>query len=188
MTEDRDAYLDRVLIGGREPVSITVVEYDQRWPQHFHKNAEQIRAVLGPRALKIEHVGSTSVPGLAAKPIIDILLTVDDINDEAAYVPALQSVGFVLRVREDDHRMLRTPARDVHLHVLEASHPEVTNMLVFRDWLRTSETDRQLYADIKKQLARQQWVDMNEYADAKADVVQQILARAKAWQAEDLHQ
>lgn len=188
MTEDRDAYLDRVLIGGREPVSITVVEYDQQWPQHFHKNAEQIRAVLGARALNIEHVGSTAVPGLAAKPIIDMLLTVDDVTDEASYVPALQSVGFVLRVREDDHRMLRTPARDVHLHVLEVSHPEVTNMLVFRDWLRTSEADRQLYADTKNRLAGQQWVDMNEYADAKADVVQQILARAKEWQTKDLHQ
>lgn len=183
MEENRDAYLDQVLIGGREPASIIVQDYDEQWLLRFEDAADCVRRVLGERALGVEHIGSTSVPGLAAKPIIDMLLTVVDVTDEEAYVPPLESIGFVLRVREPEHRMLRTKAQDVHLHVYEPAHPQVQDYLDLRDWLRVNAGDRELYARTKRQLAEQQWSDMNHYADAKADVVLEILARARAWRA-----
>jgi GrpB-like predicted nucleotidyltransferase (UPF0157 family) len=178
---DRDAYLDSVLIGGREPVTITVVDYDERWPQRFRDVAERVRRVLGDDALGVEHIGSTSVPGLAAKPIVDVLLTVHDVSKEATYVPALTSAGFLLRVREPQHRMLRTPARDVHLHVYEPDRPEVRDYLDLRDWLRIDADDCELYAATKRRLAQKQWADMNDYADAKTDVIRDVLVRARAW-------
>lgn len=183
MEEDRKAYLDQVLIGGREPAGITVVDYDDRWPLQFEHTAERIRRALGDGAIGIEHIGSTAVPGLSAKSVVDILLTLADVTDEAAYVPALESIGFVLRVREPEHRMLRTPTRDVHLHVYEPDHTEVRNYLDLRDWLRVNAADRELYASTKRRLAQQDWSDMNHYADAKSDVVGEILTRAKAWRA-----
>ncbi len=183
MAEDRDAYLDQVLIGGREPAAMPLVDYDQRWPQHFQDTAQRVRQVLGEQALAVEHIGSTAVPRLAAKPIVDVLLTVADVTAEDAYVPRLESVGFVLRVREPEHRMLRTPARDVHLHVYESDSPEVRDYLDLRDWLRVDASDRELYEATKRQLARKQWDDMNQYADAKADVIRDVLSRARAWRA-----
>ncbi len=181
--DDRDAYLDRVLIGGREPVAITIVDYDEQWFRCFQDTAGRVRRVLDDEALSLEHIGSTSVPGLVAKPIIDMLLTVVEVSDEAAYVPALESVGFVLRVREPAHRMLRTAARDVHLHVYEPDRPEVRDYLDLRDWLRVDVDDRELYAAEKRRLAQQQWRDMNDYADAKTGVIRDILTRARAWRA-----
>jgi GrpB-like predicted nucleotidyltransferase (UPF0157 family) len=89
--EARDTYLEAVLIGGREPVAITIVDYDEGWPRHFVGIAEQIRRALGRKALTVEHIGSTAVPGLPAKPIIDVLLTVAEVDDETAYVPELES-------------------------------------------------------------------------------------------------
>ncbi|NYJ07270.1 GrpB family protein [Petropleomorpha daqingensis] len=183
MDEKREAYLDRVLIGGREAAAITVVDYDERWPVRFGEIAERVRAAVGAAALGVEHIGSTSVPGLAAKPIVDVLLTVADVDDEAAYVPALESAGFVLRVREPAHRMVRTPARDVHVHVYEPGRPEVRDYLDLRDWLRVDAEDRALYAATKRVLARRRWSDMNDYADAKTEVIADILARARAWRA-----
>jgi GrpB-like predicted nucleotidyltransferase (UPF0157 family) len=116
---------------------------------------------------------------------VDVLLTVADVDDEAAYLPALESAGFPLRVREPGHRMVRTPARDVHVHVhvYEPDRPEVRDYLDLRDWLRVDAQDRELYAATKRRLARQRWADMNDYADAKTDVIAAILARARAWRA-----
>ena len=181
MDDARDAYLDEVLIGGREHVAITVVDHDQQWPRRFEDTAERVRGILGGRALSVEHIGSTSVPGLAAKPIVDMLLTVADVADEAAYVPALESIGFVLRVREPGHRMLRTAGRDRHLHVYEPDRAEVRDYLDLRDWLRVDAEDRALYAAKKRRLAEQQWRDMNDYADAKTDIIRDILIRARIW-------
>jgi GrpB-like predicted nucleotidyltransferase (UPF0157 family) len=182
--EERGAYLDRVLIGGREPAEISVLDYDERWPLRFREIAERVRQALVENALGVEHIGSTSVPGLAAKPIVDVLLTVADVSNEVAYVPALESAGFVLRVREPAHRMVRTPSRDVHVHVYEPGRPEVRDYIDLRDWLRVDAEDRELYAATKRVLARQQWNDMNDYADAKTEVINDILARARAWRAD----
>jgi GrpB-like predicted nucleotidyltransferase (UPF0157 family) len=180
---ERAAYLDRVLIGGREPAEISVVDYDERWPLRFREIAERVRRALAADVVDVEHIGSTSVPGLAAKPIVDVLLTVADVSNEAAYLPALESAGFLLRVREPAHRMVRTPARDAHVHVYEPGRPEVRDHLDLRDWLRVDAQDRELYAATKRTLARQQWDDMNDYADAKTEVISDILARARSWRA-----
>lgn len=183
VSSDRDAYLDQVLIGGREAAVIVVVDYDPGWPSRFQELAGRLRQALGARALVVEHIGSTSVPGLAAKPIVDMLLAVADVTDEAAYVPALEATGLELRVREPEHRMLRTSARDVHLHVYEPAHPAVQDYLDLRDWLTVDGADRELYAVTKRRLARQSWRDMNDYADAKSDVIQDVLGRGRAWRA-----
>ncbi len=144
--------MEQVVIGGREPAAISLVDYDEPWRERFQKTNELVRRALGENALSVEHIGSTSVPGLAAKPIIDVLLTVNDITDEGAYLPLLEAVGFVLRVREPKHRMLRTPARDVHLHVYEPHCREVRDYLDLCDWLRVSPDDRALYATTKRAL------------------------------------
>lgn len=130
--------------------------------------------------MTVEHIGSTSVPGLAAKPIVDVLVTVPDITDEAAYVVALVAAGYELRVREPGHRMLRTPERDVHVHVLEPDDPAGADYLVLRDQLRHDADDRSLYEQTKRRLAQQDWPDMNAYAEAKTDVIEAIKARGRA--------
>jgi GrpB-like predicted nucleotidyltransferase (UPF0157 family) len=180
---ERDAYLDSVLIGGREPVAIVVVDPDPEWSARFASLRDRLGAALGPVALAVEHIGSTSVPGLAAKPIIDVLVTVGDIENESAYLPALEGAGFGLRVREPGHRMFRTPGRDVHVHIYEAGHQAITDYLDLRDWLRVDRADRDLYAATKRALARRSWSDMNHYADAKTGVIQEVLHRARAWRA-----
>ena len=183
MNPGSDEYLDAVLIGGREIRPIVIVDYDQEWAARYQSLALVISDAVAEGAVSIEHIGSTAVPGLAAKAIIDILLTVADVDDEHAYVGRLENAGLVLRVREPGHRMMRTPARDVHLHVYSVDDPSVTNYLDFRDWLREDQTDRSLYAATKRGLAQQKWTDMNHYADAKTEVISQILSRARMWRA-----
>lgn len=160
---------------------IFLADYDPAWPQLYDREAARIRAALGDRVLLLEHVGSTSVPGLAAKPRIDILLVVPRSADEPAYVPALEAAGYVLRIREldwYDHRVLKGPDTDVNLHVFSPGCPEIDRMRRFRDWLRHSSADRQLYERTKRDLARREWKYTQQYADAKSEVVEAILARA----------
>ena len=180
---DRD--LDSVLIGGREPFTPVISDYDPAWPARFAELEVRIRSTLGDAALAIEHIGSTSVPHLAAKPIIDVLVVVADVDEEWSYVTALEDAGFVLRVREAGHRMFRTPGRDVHIHVYSSGDQAITDYLDLRDWLRVDESDRTLYADVKRDLARRPWSDMNHYAEAKSDVIRQALGRARAWRPSD---
>jgi GrpB-like predicted nucleotidyltransferase (UPF0157 family) len=153
------------------------------WPRLFAREAARIRDVLRGRALVIEHVGSTSVPDLAAKPIIDMLLLVVDSTDETNYVPALEAAGYVLRHREPDwyqHRLFHGPDTAVNLHVFSEGCEEAERMLRFRDWLRRHPDDRALYEQTKRDLARRTWAFRQQYADAKSEVVQAILARALA--------
>jgi GrpB-like predicted nucleotidyltransferase (UPF0157 family) len=171
---------DAVLIGGPEKREIVIVEYDHAWQGRFERERERIRAALGDTALRIEHIGSTAVPGLAAKPVIDVLVTVKTPGDEVAVRSALESTGYELRVREPGHRMFRTPTRDVHVHVWANEDPEGGRYLVFRDRLRRSAEDRAAYERLKRDLATRAWNDMNEYADAKSDLVREIIARATA--------
>jgi len=179
-----DEHLDRVLIGGREPVEITIVDSDPRWPERYTALESRIRTALGATVLAVHHIGSTAVPGLAAKPIIDVLLLVRDVEDEAAYVPALEAAGLALRVREPGHRMLRAPDRTAHVHVSEPGDPAVADWLHLRDWLRHDAVDRAHYEQVKRRLAERSWADMNHYAEAKRAIVQQVLGRARAWRAE----
>jgi GrpB-like predicted nucleotidyltransferase (UPF0157 family) len=172
-----------VLIGEIESPTIVVVDYDPAWAERFRQEETRIRAALGEGALAIEHIGSTSVPGLAAKPIVDILLVVADSGDEASYVPALESAGYLLRVREPnfhEHRMLRTAAKDVHVHVYSPGSPEIERYLLLRDHLRADEEDRELYALTKRELASRDWPSMQHYAEAKTEVIEGIITRAAA--------
>ena len=173
--------MNDVLIGGIEKWEIVVVDYDPCWPAKFRKHAEILSRALGGKALAIEHMGSTSVPGLAAKPIIDIVVLVEDSSEEVAYLPALVEAGYVLRAREPNwhqHRMFRTPELDVHVHIFSQGCIEVTRVLAFRDRLRANAEDRLLYESVKRKLAKEDWPDMNAYARAKTEVVEQITARA----------
>jgi GrpB-like predicted nucleotidyltransferase (UPF0157 family) len=168
-----------VLIGATEKRDIVIVDYDAAWPDMFRQHASIIREAMGRLAIGIEHVGSTSVPGLAAKPIIDILLIVEDSSDESLYVPALTAAGYELRVREPEwheHRMLRTKALDVHVHVFSDGSVEATRMLAFRDLLRESEGERIRYESLKRELAKADWPDMNAYAEAKTETIEQMLS------------
>ncbi len=178
-----DERLREVVIGEAEPQAIVVADYDPAWPGRFRREEAKIRAALGEAALSVEHIGSTSVPGLAAKPIVDILLVVEDSGEESSYLPALEEAGYVLRVREPDfyeHRMFRTPEKDVHLHVFSAGSPEIERYLLLRDRLREHDEERELYAQIKRQLARRDWPSMQHYAEAKTGVIEGIIARASA--------
>ena len=160
---------------------ITLADYDPDWPVLFAREAARIRAALGARAVQVEHVGSTSVPGLAAKPIIDILLAVPDSADEQAYVPALEAAGYVLRAREPgwfEHRMFKGPDTDINLHVFTVGAAEIDRMVLFRDWLRASDDDRDAYLQVKRDLAKRTWRHVQHYADAKTTIVEQIIARA----------
>jgi GrpB-like predicted nucleotidyltransferase (UPF0157 family) len=176
---ERERHLDAVLIGGREPVTVVVADYDPAWPVRFAALNARIRAALGHTAVAVEHIGSTSVPGLAAKPIVDVLVVVSDVDDESSYATALEDAGFVLRVRETGHRMFRTPDKDVHIHVYGSGDQAVGDYLAFRDRLRADDADRTLYAKAKRELAQRPWSDMNHYADAKTEVITQILGRAR---------
>lgn len=181
--DELDRYLDSVLIGGRERVTLVIADYDPTWPDRFDELGTRIRSALGDVALSVEHIGSTSVPRLAAKPVIDVLVVVADIDDEGTYVPALEDAGFVLRVREAGHRMFRTPERDVHIHVYSSGDQAIPDYLDLRDWLRVDAADRALYAEVKRDLVTRPWSDMNHYAEAKTGVIQQILGRARACRA-----
>lgn len=160
---------------------ILIVDYDLRWPELFKLEADRIRTALGDRALRIEHTGSTAVPGLVAKPIIDVLLVVSDSGVEDAYVPALEAAGYVLRIRENnwfEHRMFKGPDTDINLHVFSLGCPEIDRMLLFRDWLRNNAADRDLYARTKLTLAQNEWEYVQNYADAKTGIINEIMSRA----------
>jgi GrpB-like predicted nucleotidyltransferase (UPF0157 family) len=160
---------------------IELSEYDPKWPRLYEREAERIGHALGPKMLRIEHVGSTSVPGLAAKPLIDIVLVVADTTDEEAYVPRLEAAGYVLRIREPDwfeHRLFKGPDTNVNVHTFSEGCEEVDRMIGFRDWLRTHDDDRDLYLAAKRELAQREWKYVQNYADAKSAVVREILVRA----------
>ena len=165
-------------------LSVEIVPYDQRWPADFVAIGAALRGALGDLALRIDHIGSTSVPGLAAKPIVDMLVVVADSADEGSYVPALEAAGYTLRIREPEwyqHRMLKgaVEGRAVHLHVFSAGCEEISRMMHFRDWLRADDADRNLYERTKRELAQREWKHMQNYADAKTRMVEEIIARAQ---------
>lgn len=180
-----DEDLQKVTVGERKPhnAPVTLLEYDPEWPNQFDREATRIRSVLGNKALQLEHVGSTSVPGLCAKPIIDILLVVIDSANETTYAPNLEKAGYTLRIREPEwfeHRLLKGPDTDINLHVFSEGASEVNRMLRFRDWLRSNNADRDKYASVKRHLAQRQWRHVQHYADAKSAIVQEIMERANS--------
>jgi GrpB-like predicted nucleotidyltransferase (UPF0157 family) len=162
---------------------IRLADPDPEWATQYAAQQKRIQAVLGPRAVRVEHVGSTSVPGLAAKPVIDIVLVVADSADEAGYLPDMEAAGYVLQFREPDwheHRFLHDHDPDVQVHVFSVGSPEVERMLLFRDRLRAVPEERELYQRTKIELAARRWDYGQDYADAKSTVVEEIIARAQA--------
>lgn len=179
-----DGELAKVTIGGARLLSkpIEISSYNPDWPLWYEREEARIRSILGERVIRIEHVGSTSVPGLPAKPVIDIVLEVPDSADESEYVPEMEAAGYVLRIREPEwfeHRVFKGPDTNVNLHVFTEGCAEVDQMLLFRDWLRTS-ADRELYATAKRELATRDSKYGQQYADAKTAVVHDIMSRAEA--------
>jgi GrpB-like predicted nucleotidyltransferase (UPF0157 family) len=162
---------------------IEIHDYDLEWPRLFEREAARVRSVLGDRVVRLEHAGSTSVPGLPAKPIVDMVLELPDSSDEPAYLPDMEAAGYKLVIREPEwfeHRVFKGPDTNVNLHVFTAGSPEVGRMLRFRDWLRTHPDDLELYVRTKRELAARDWKYVQQYADAKGAVVQEIMARANA--------
>jgi GrpB-like predicted nucleotidyltransferase (UPF0157 family) len=160
---------------------IHLADYDPEWPLTYEREATRIRSILGDRIRRLEHIGSTSVPGIPAKPIIDILLVLDDSGAESSYVPDLEAAGYRLVIREPDwheHRVFKGPDTNINLHVYTLGDVEVDRYLVFRDWLRTHDDDRELYARTKRDLAARDWKYVQHYADAKSEVVEGIIERA----------
>jgi GrpB-like predicted nucleotidyltransferase (UPF0157 family) len=183
---DVEAYerrLNSVTVGGAQQLTkpIEIREYDPEWPALYAREEARIRSILGDRVVRIEHAGSTSVPELPAKPIIDIVAEVPDSAVEEAYVPDLEQGGYRLSIREPkwfEHRLFKGPDTTVNLHVFSAGCEEVRAMLRFRDHLRADDADRELYAQSKRELATREWTYLQQYADAKAAVIREILARA----------
>jgi GrpB-like predicted nucleotidyltransferase (UPF0157 family) len=176
----RPDVVDPELIGGVEKRELVIVESDPTWAAAYRDHEVRIREALGNGAVAVEHIGSTSVPGLAAKPIIDVLVVVPDITAEEDYVDPLLAAGYELRVREPGHRLVRTPERDVHVHILEPADPAIDDYLLLRDHLRRDEEDRSLYERTKRELTARDWPDMNAYAEAKTEVIEAIKGRARS--------
>jgi len=177
--------IQAITVNALKPLTgpIPFVEYDPEWPRLFQREEARIRSILGDRVVRLEHTGSTSVPGLAAKPIIDITMAVADVLDEPAYAPDLEAAGYRLSIREHepewfDHRAFKGPDTNVNLHVFSAGCREVDRMVGFRDWLRTHDDDRALYESTKRDLIKREWTFVQNYADAKGEVIEAIAARA----------
>lgn len=178
-----DEYLREVTVGEIKSLNsiICLSPYDPCWASQFMWLSTQIRDALSEKVLLLEHVGSTSVSGLCAKPIIDMVLAVSDSADEPFYVPPLEKKGFVLRIREPnwfEHRVLKTPRFDGNLHVFSVGCEEIDRMIAFRNWLRLHYEDRRLYENAKCELAARTWKYVQNYADAKSEVIKDIFARA----------
>jgi GrpB-like predicted nucleotidyltransferase (UPF0157 family) len=166
--------------GKPPPEAIAVAPYDPQWPARYAALAADIARVLGPAALHLEHIGSTAVPGLAAKPVIDIDLTVADPTREDDYVSALETLGYDLIIREPSwhqHRCLRLYTPRVNLHVFGPDCPESIRHILFRDWLRAHEDDRRRYAGAKTEAA-EGMDDVGEYNRRKEQVIREIYDRA----------
>lgn len=168
------------IVGGPEKLEVGLGDYDPAWVPAFRQHRRRILGALVALDVDVEHIGSTAVPGLAAKPIVDIVVAVPDITAEEEYLDPLLTAGYELRVREPGHRLVRTPTRDVHVHVYERGDAAVDEYLLLRDHLRADADDRAVYEGVKRALISRQWDDMNDYADAKSEVILAIKARARA--------
>ena len=178
-----DEDLQAITVGELAVLASTIhlAPYDPEWPALYEREAARIRSILGERVRLLEHVGSTSVPGLSAKPIIDMVLAVPDSSDEPNYASDLEGAGYIVRIREPDwfeHRLFKGPDTNINLHTFTEGCPEIDRMVGFRDWLRTHDEDRDLYERTKQELAAREWRFVQHYADAKSEVVEGIIARA----------
>lgn len=173
---------------GIEPIEL--VPYDQGWPAQFDTWKARLLGALSPAPRRIDHVGSTAVPGLPAKPVIDIQVSVDDLLDEAAYVPAIESLGIQLRSRDDENRFFRPfedRPRDVHIHVCGAGSRWERRHLLFVAYLRADAAARDAYLQAKLAAAARWSDDRIAYTEAKDEIIREITARAELWEAHAGH-
>ncbi|HEY0829705.1 MAG TPA: GrpB family protein [Candidatus Dormibacteraeota bacterium] len=181
-----DLHFEIVPDSGRGVEPMELVPYDPAWPVRFQEWRARLAPVLESSARRIDHVGSTSVPGLAAKPVIDIQVSMADLQDEAGYVPMIESLGVQLRSRDDEQRYFRPfpgRPRDVHIHACVAGSTWERRHLLFVAFLRDDVTARVDYLQAK-QIAMARWVDDRvAYTQAKDDVIRDITARAEEWAA-----
>lgn len=163
---------------------IEVVAYDPAWPLRFTRWRERLQPVLGGAAAGVHHIGSTSVPGLPAKPIVDILVRVPDLEDEGTYVPGIESLGMAFRSRDQMHRCFR-PAQgrpyEVNIHVCDRGGRFARDHLLFRDYLRDRAEARDAYATTKRDAARVWADDRWAYTEAKTGVILDLLDAAEHW-------
>lgn len=181
---ETDAEMAAAHVSGMAPShdgAILLADYDPAWPKQYAAEAAKISAALGELALVLEHVGSTSAPGIPAKPVLDILVAVADSADEGAYAPALTAAGYRLHIREPDweqHRRFKGADPEVNLHVFTQGSGEIRRMLAFRDRRRDHPEEMRLYAETKQALAGRVWRYVQHYANTKSEVVEAIVARA----------
>jgi GrpB-like predicted nucleotidyltransferase (UPF0157 family) len=165
--------------GPPSPTTVTLVDHDPSWPDRYAALAAGIRAALGDVVLDLDHVGSTSVPGLAAKDRVDIVLTVADPGQEERYIPALEAVGWEHVIREPwwhEHRALSRTAPSANLHVFGPDCPETIRLRMFRDWLRSHPDDRRRYEDAKR-AAVPGGGHVMDYNARKQDAIREIYDR-----------
>ena len=190
--ERRDLGAEVLAVRGYEMLGATgggrveVVPYDPGWPGRFHWKRGVMRAALGPAAGSIDHMGSTAVPGLAAKPVIDILVSISDVEDEESYRVPLERTGLQFRSRDEVHRYFRPPAgslRDVQVHVAEADSDWRREHLLFRDYLRAHSDVADAYGALKLRLAAEHPTDRIAYTDMKGAFIREALVDAAGWAA-----
>ena len=174
------------LVNGR----VTIVPHDPKWPYLFRQEADRIRQVLGDRVLLIEHVGSTAVPGLDAKPCIDIQMAVADPEDQSTYLPELEEIGYGLladrvdRADRHEHRLLKGSRVNVNLHVFHEDSAGLEPMRLLRDHLIEDSRARERYAAFKRELGERRWERIQDYVAAKSEIVAELLADAEKRKAE----
>lgn len=172
---------DSYFVGRKPPIeTVEIVAYDSSWPKTYANVASSIKKELGSIVQTIEHIGSTAIHGLAAKPWIDIDLTIDDPTNEEKYVPILEKMGYQLIVREPrfyEHRLFHLNNPRVNLHVFYPDCPETIRHLLFRDWLRQSPSDCQLYSNAKLEAVKDCSLDLEKYHANKQRVVREIYAK-----------
>jgi GrpB-like predicted nucleotidyltransferase (UPF0157 family) len=184
MSTDKSARHYLEIISTRPQIPIEIVDYDPSWPTAFASIAERIKSSLGPKALTVNHVGSTSVPGLPAKAIIDVDLVVSDPTAEDDYVPALQAAGFQFLFREPNwyqHRFFWLAEPYANLHVFGPGAMELSRHQQFREWLIAHPEDRELYVRAKRDAAKQSRENgesVQEYNFRKENAIEEIMVRA----------
>ncbi len=171
---------------------IEVVAYDDSWPVRFETEASQLTAVFKPDLVKIHHIGSTSVPGLAAKPTIDILIEVQPDTIIPDYYNTMQQLGYQCRGESLDARIPGTPGRFyfpkvvdtvhlTHVHVCHAGHPQIVELMALRDYLRTHPQEAEAYSTLKTKLAAEFTYDNHGYMQGKDALIKGMIEKAMQW-------